>query len=210
MGSFPLYKALSGEEVEQDRPVVLFFGRIRAYKGLDVLVRAAPMIAASIPNVRIIIAGAGDCDIANKATVEQPELFEIYNHHIRADKVPGLFQRSAVVVLPYLDATQSAVASLACLFGKPVVASHVGSIPEIVEDGKTGLLVPRGDEYSLAEAVVMLLEEPKKRKEMGKAAAAKIEEELSWDSISTKTLAVYHRACKVDQSNGEASETLRW
>ncbi len=205
MGSFPLYKAFWGGETKQDGQVVLFFGRMRAYKGLEVLIKAAPIIAARIPNVRIVIAGAGECESAHRAARERPDLFEIHNRYIPAEEVPNLFQRAALVVLPYLDATQTAVAPLAYLFGKPVVATAVGSIPEIVDDGKTGLLVAPGDELALAKAVATLLEDPKRREAMGQAAAAKVEQDLSWDSIAAKTLAVYNCASEAAKFKREAS-----
>ncbi len=209
MGSFPLYEVFSDGESEGESPVILFFGRLRAYKGVEVLIRAAPLIAARVPHVRIVIAGAGECKAVHKAAAEHPEWFEVHNRFIRADEVPGMFRKSAVVVLPYLDATQSAVVPLAYLFGKPVVATKVGSIPEIVEDGKTGWLVEPGDERGLADAVVRLLLEAETRERMGRAAAAKIKDDLSGDAVASKTLAVYHRARECARTAPEPPEE-RW
>lgn len=197
MGVLSLFKVPADGQAPQDSQTILFFGRIRGYKGVEVLIRATPLIAEHIPDVRVVIAGSGNCEALHRATEEHPEWFEVHNRFISADEVPGLFRRAALVVLPYLDATQSAVVPLAYLFGRPIVSTRVGSIPEIVDDGKTGCLVEPGDERALANAIVRLLRDRPVREAMGRAAAVKLERDLSWNAIATKTLAVYEcaRAC---------------
>jgi glycosyltransferase involved in cell wall biosynthesis len=184
-----------GEGVQTaSEPRVLFFGRLRAYKGLEVLIRAAPQIAARIPGMRIVVAGAGECPALDQAAAEHPEWYEIHNRFIEANEVPGLFQRAAVVVLPYLEASQSGVLPLAYRFRRPIVATRVGSLPEVVEDGRTGILVDPQDERGLADAVIRLLSDPGLREAIGQAGGAKLDRELSWDAIAVKTARVYEQA----------------
>lgn len=180
---------------------VLFFGRLRAYKGLEVLIRAAPLIAASVSDMRIVICGSGYYPIVHEAAAKNPSWFEVHNRFIEADEVPSIFQQAAIVVLPYLDATQTGIIPIAYRFGRPVVASRVGSIPEVVDDGMTGYLVTPGDEKSLAEAIIRLLQNDSMREKMGKAAKAKLENDLSSSAIAYKTIQVYKRAIESKMEN---------
>jgi glycosyltransferase involved in cell wall biosynthesis len=189
-----MYKPDVSEHQASDTHNVLFFGRLRAYKGLEVLIRAAPLIAAAVPDMRIVICGSGEYPIVHQAAAMNPSWFEVHNRFIEADEVPFFFQQAAIVVLPYLDATQTGIIPIAYQFSRPVVASRVGSIPEVVDNGKTGYLVTPGDERSLADAIIRLLLDNSLREEMGKAAKAKLEQDLSWDVIASKTIQVYKRA----------------
>jgi glycosyltransferase involved in cell wall biosynthesis len=116
--------------------------------------------------------------------------------------IARLFQEASIVALPYVEASQSAVLAIAQAFGKPVVATAVGGIPEVVEHGETGYLVPPRDSYSLAEAIVTLLQDPGLRQEMGHKALQKAESELSWPHIARKTLRVYDQAIASRSSDG--------
>lgn len=194
LGPYEMFKVLASGQITQDGRVVLFFGQLRPHKGIDVLIRAAPLIAARMPDVRIVIAGSGECPAIHRAAAEHPEWFEVHNYFIKAEEVHRHFRRAALVVQPYLEASQSGVLPVAYMFGRPVVASRVGSIPEVVDDGETGYLVEPGDERALAQAVIRLLEDAPLREAMGKAARAKVERDLSWNGIAEKTLAVYERA----------------
>ena len=124
------------------------------------------------------------------------ESFEIINEFIPDEEIAQLFQRAKLVVLPYIEASQSGIIAIAYAFKKPVIVSSVGSIPEVVDHGKTGLLVPPGDAKALAEAIIELLKDDRLREEMGNNAFAKMEQELSWDKIAEKTLQVYKQVCR--------------
>src|SRR5207249_5838275 len=90
--------------------------------------------------------------------------------------------------------SQSGVIPLAYSAGKPVVATEVGGLPEMVEHGRTGLLVPPRDAAQLADAVVRLLLDRKLRRRMGMCGKAKIAEECSPELVAQKTIDVYRRA----------------
>lgn len=194
LGPPEIFKKLSNHKWHSDERTILFFGRVRPYKGIDTLIGSAPLILANVPDARIVIAGAGDCPSIQQAAIEYPDTFEIHNRFIYAEEVSRLFQKAALIALPYLDATQSGIIPIAYMFKRPVVATRVGSIPEVVEDGKTGLLVEPGDERSLADAIVRLLLSPDLRRSMGEAGNLKLQQGLSWKSIAEKTLKVYEFA----------------
>lgn len=183
-------------EVEEEDGVVLFFGRIWEYKGLQHLIRAEPMITNRVPEARFIIAGMGEDFERYRALMVHPDRFEVLNDYVPHDQVPRLFRRAAVVALPYIDATQSGVIATAYNFGRPVVATTVGGLPSMVDHGGTGLLVPPGDEPALADAIVTLLSDDELRRRLGRGAKARATGEFSSSSVADRTLEVYRRACQ--------------
>jgi glycosyltransferase involved in cell wall biosynthesis len=169
---------------------VLFFGNILDYKGLKYLIKAEPLITEKIPDVKIVIAGEGNFK-KYRNLIKNVNKFEIHNQFISDENVPILFQRAKIVVLPYIEGTQSGIIPIAYAFKKPVVATDVGSIPEVVDTGKTGFIVTPRDEKALADAIIRLLKDDKLRKDMGENAYKKMKEELSWGKIAEKTIEVY-------------------
>lgn len=194
LGAPEIFQQLSPLRGQPHPMTILFFGRVQQYKGIDTLVRAVPLILAQAPGARIVVAGPGDSPYLREAAEKFPDTFEIHNRFIKAEEVGAFFQRAACVVLPYLDATQSGIIPTAYLFRRPVVATRVGSIPEVVEQGKTGFLIEAGDENALAEAVVRFLQDPQLCRAMGEAGAEKLKCELSWPELAEKTGGVYEKA----------------
>jgi starch synthase len=191
------FRRVSTRDVRQERPnTVLFFGRIWGYKGLQYLIEAEPLITQAIPDARIIIAGYGEPFEEYQRAMVNPHHFEVHNYHIPDEMVTDLFESASVVALPYVEASQSGVIPLAYAFGKPVVATPVGGIPDVVDHGQTGYLVPPRDPSSLAEAIVTLLKDQQARLEMGRKALEKSKSELSWSGIARKTLRVYEEALR--------------
>jgi starch synthase len=118
--------------------------------------------------VKIVIAGHGENFDRYQRMMVHPERFVILNRHIDEEEVRRLFQEASVVVLPYVESFQSGVIPIAYTYGKPVVATTVGGLPEMVDDGVTGLLVPPRDERKLAEAIVTVLARKRRMGEGGK------------------------------------------
>jgi glycosyltransferase involved in cell wall biosynthesis len=150
-----------------DGPLVLYAGKRSLGKGTPVLLEALDAIRAAVPGVRFAFAGkgtlpgAGAADVHDVQELPQPTLFALY-------------RAADVVVAPALwPEPFSRVILEAMWAGRPVVASAVGGTPEQVQDGVTGLLVPRGDAAALAKAVAELLRDPERRARMGTAAAAR-------------------------------------
>ncbi len=184
------------QDVQEDEHSILFFGRIWPYKGLEYLIKAEPLITAQLPNVKIIIAGEGEEFDRYRRLMTHPEQFIVYNDYIPHEQVAELFRRTSIVVLPYIDATQSGVIPTAYTFSKPVVATPVGGIPSMVEHGKTGLLVPPRDERALAEAIIQLMQNRELRHQMGANGKKKVNTEYAAETVAPKTLAVYEQAIR--------------
>jgi len=171
---FPIIKpsrirswAAAAEEQPFD---ILLFGRIHAYKGVGLILEALPEIVKRVPQARLIIAGKGDLDAWSASLESVRGHVELHNRFIPDREMAAFFRRCALAVLPYLEASQSGIEPVAACFGKPVVATRVGSLDEVVEDGRTGRLVPPGDAGALALAVATLLADPALRREMGRRA----------------------------------------
>ena len=189
------FKKYEGEEVKEDGNLILFFGRIWEYKGLEYLIKAEPIITKEVPNAKIVIAGAGENFRKYEEMMgNRRGNFIVHNYRIPYKEGAELFQRCSVVVLPYIEASQSGVVPTAYGFKKPVVVTDVGSIPEVVDDGETGFIVPPRDSEALAEAIIRLLKDEKLRKEMGENAYKKLKEDVAWDKIAEKHIEVYKKA----------------
>ncbi len=136
---------------------LLFFGKIRAYKGLEVFLRALSRLAGRV-DFRATVAGEFYIDESPfKRMVEEEGISDrvVWNdRYIPNEEVGPLFRETDLVVLPYLEATQSGVVPLAFHFLKPVVVSDVGGLAEVVTDGESGYLVPPGDPDALADAIL--------------------------------------------------------
>jgi glycosyltransferase involved in cell wall biosynthesis len=185
---------LASPMVEEDEHLILFYGRIWEYKGLEYLIRAEPLISARIPNVRIMIAGQGEDFSRYARMMVNPAHFIVHNEFISEERTTEYFQRASVVVLPYIEASQSGVIPLAYSAAKPVVATNVGGLPEMVEHGRTGYLVNPRDPANLAGALIQLLLDSTLRRQMGSNAKNKIEVECSPEVIALQSLEVYRRA----------------
>jgi glycosyltransferase involved in cell wall biosynthesis len=182
------------ENVEVEEPLILFFGRIWEYKGLEYLIRAEPSITSKIPEAKIVIAGVGEDFGRYRQMMTHPDQFIVHNEYISDEMRAQLFRRASVVVLPYIEASQSFIISIAYRCGKPVVATTVGGLPEMVDDGQTGFLVPPRDEHALAEAIVLLMQNPTMRRQFGENGRRKVNAECAPEVVGRLTLEVYRKA----------------
>lgn len=179
---------------EEHDPTILFFGRIWEYKGLDYLIRAEPLITREVPAAKIVIAGQGEDFDRYRRQMVHPDRFVVYNEYVSEERCAELFRQASLVVLPYVEASQSGVIPVAYTWKKPVVATRVGGLPEMVEDGVTGYLVPPRDEGALASAIVRLLRDKPRCEEMGLNGKRKLDAECAPAVVARQTLDVYHRA----------------
>lgn len=187
--------ARSTDEMAQEEDhLVLFFGRIWEYKGLEYLIEAQPLINAAVPDARIMIAGQGDDFERYERLMADRDRFIVHNRWISDDERTTMFCRASVVVLPYVEATQSGVVPVAYTYGKPVVATTTGGLPDIVEHERTGLLVAPRDTNALADAVIRLLSDRDLRHRLGEAGKAKLDRECSEEVVAARTVEVYHLA----------------
>ena len=185
--------------VPEEAGTVLFFGRAHPHKGLEYLIKAQPLISKSVANVNILISAHGEDLNRCQQMIVDPGKFEITEGFISGDRMAELFQRSALIVLPYLTASTSGVLVTAYSFGKPVVASRVGCLSEYVDDGVTGILVEPANVEELASAVVKLLQDDSLRHRMGENAKNWIVE-MQRAAIE-QTLLVYQKAITIHMKN---------
>ncbi len=150
---------------------LLFFGLIRDYKGLDVLLEALP----EIPDASLVVAG----DPLDPVPKSADPRVEWRLRFIEADEVRALMTRAAAVVLPYRQLDSSGVLATAIGYGRPVVVTDVGSLGEIVREFKAGEVVPVDDPKALAEACARLLEP--KTLAAAAAGAKKAAKALTWE-----------------------------
>jgi len=143
--------------------VILFFGFIRKYKGLESLLQALPIVKAHDRDILLLIVGevwSGDRNyyhyvrMIKELGLEKNTRF--INRYVPNEEVEIYFKACDFVVLPYTDGSASGILQIAYGMDRPVVATRISVFEDVVEDGKTGLLVPPGDERRLAEAVVRM------------------------------------------------------
>lgn len=197
--AFDFYRSwMTGRQ--DDGRTVLFFGGVFRYKGIEYLIKAAPSIRSRFPDARIVIAGSGPDWPRCRSFIEDPGAFELIDRALTNPEVTQLFEEASVVVLPYTEASQSGVLAVAYAMGKPVVATTVGSLPEGVQEGVTGLLVPPADSDALAQAIITLLEDDDLRRQMGQKAFEKATiGDFSPSNIAMRTQEVYK--CAIEGRN---------
>jgi glycosyltransferase involved in cell wall biosynthesis len=117
-------------------------------------------------------------------------------------ELPAFFRRADIVVLPYREIDQSGVLNTAMAFGRPLVVSRVGGLPELADVHDAAVAVPPGDDASLAEALSALIADRGERERLGAAAARVARDEHSWDAIAARHLALYREL--VDAQLGPA------
>lgn len=193
LGSLYQRRGHSPHPLPREPHTLLFFGRVWPYKGLSYLLEAMPLIAQHIPDVKLIIAGRGESLQRYFPNGYDRCRYEIFNDFIPAEDVIGLFQRSALTVLPYVESSQSGVAALSYGLGTPVVASNVGGLSEMIQNGKDGFLVPPRDAHSLANAIVCILRDRDLQHQMQKAALSRCQSDLNWSTIAYQTVDIYHQ-----------------
>jgi glycosyltransferase involved in cell wall biosynthesis len=179
---------------ETDGPVVLFFGLMRPYKGLDVLLSAWGGVGPGEVPVRdaeLWVAGMPKMDIS-ALQASAPANVRFVPRFIGDDELPAYFERADLVVLPYLQADQSGVLFTALAFGVPLLLSDVGGFPEIARTG-AARVVPAGDALALALALRELLGDRAALTEMCVRARAAATGRYSWEAVGRAHIELYGR-----------------
>lgn len=183
-----------GRDRGERPPTVLFFGRRWPYKGLVHLIDAVPTVAAAVPDVRVVVAGGGEPWTTYAGRPTDPGRFEVHDRFVTEAERDALFRDADVVVVPYVEATQSGVVELARRHGRAVVATSVGGLVEQIDHDETGLLVPPADPDALAEALAALLTDDERRARLGAAGRRRQEQSAGATAVSARTVAVYEQA----------------
>jgi glycosyltransferase involved in cell wall biosynthesis len=171
--------------VPRERPVVLFFGLLRPYKGVDVLLEAW----RGIEDAELWIVGLPKLDLAPLRAAAPPNV-RFVSRFVADDEIPAFFDRADLVVLPYREIDQSGVLFTALAFGTPLLLSAVGGFPEVAATGAAELVAP-GDPAALHAALARLLADPAARGRLAAAARAAAAGPYAWDAIGRQTLALY-------------------
>ncbi len=179
-----------------DRPLVLVFGTIRPSKGIPVLLDAVARIPADV-DFSLVIAGHPVRSVDPGGLERQVARLGIGDRvcfdfrYLPSDELASLLDVAALVVLPYLSATQSAALHHAVGQGVPVLATRVGGLGSEIEDGRDGCLVPPGDPNALAGALERLLKDPPALAAMGQLANHRFLKTRGWDATAREVIAGY-------------------
>jgi len=185
----PQERTLPAELAAGEKPVILFFGLLRPYKGLDTLLEAFRLLRGA----ELWIVGNPRMDLrplhALAARCAEPVRF--VPRFVDEGEIPPLFRRADVVVLPYRDAEHSGVLYTALAFGKPLVLSAVGGFPELAAREGVGRMVAPGRPGELAQALAELVDDPQRREQLAAASRRAAGGEHSWDEVARRTLDLY-------------------
>jgi glycosyltransferase involved in cell wall biosynthesis len=160
----PLPQAEAREQlgIDPSEPVLLFFGFVRRYKGLRNLIQALALVREQLPAKLLVVGEFWEDERPYRELVDQLGLGKaiiFHNAYVPNDEMARYFSACDVVVMPYLEATQSGVAQLAIGFEKPMIATSVGGMAETIHDGQTGLIVPPSDVAALSAAILRYFNE---------------------------------------------------
>ncbi len=180
----------------QQRPIeqkyILFFGQISSHKGLDYLLPAMQKVHEQHPNVHLIVAGRGTFHF-DITPYQKTDYIHFYHRFIPDEELAALIKFSEFVVCPYIDATQSGVVMSAYAFNKPVVATNVGGLPEMVIHNELGEIVPPCDVESLQTTIELLLQDSIALQKYTSNIAIKYTQGiLSWSYIAQEMVQIYH------------------
>ncbi len=173
-----------------DAPVVLFFGLLRPYKGIDTLLEAFAALGET--DAELWIAGMPRMPLEplEQLAAAAPGTVRWLPRFVTDDEIPALMERADVLALPYREIEQSGVLHAGLAFGKAMVLGDVGGFGEVGREG-AARLVPPGDPAALAAALRELIADPGARAKLAAAAAAASSDERGWDAIAERTLALY-------------------
>ncbi len=177
-------------------PVVGIIARLSDVKGHDVLIRAMTKIGAEVGNAQLVIVGTGKTEAMLKRLVQQLGLNASVHFLPVVNRTREILPLFDLFVLPSLSEGLGLSVLEAQAAGVPVIASRVGGLPHLVEEGKTGVLVEPGNVDALAAAVLTLLKDPQTAARMAQRARDKVLREFSSEHMTEKTRAVYGRVRK--------------
>jgi len=184
----PEEKPLPAELEGAEGPVILCFGLIRPYKGIEVLLEAFKQVRGA----ELWIVGNPRMDVAPLRLLAEaaPGRVRFVTRFVDEAEIPAIFRRADVLALPYLDAEQSGVLYTGLAFARPMVLSAVGGFPEVAAAG-AGRLVPPGDAAALGAALAQLAGDEGARAELAEAARRAAAGPFSWEESARLTLDLY-------------------
>ncbi len=186
---------LQPEPLPFNPPQLLGIGRLFPHKGFDLALEAYSIIHGLFPCVKMVIAGDGPAkpDLmlqANKLGLENHVKFKGW---VEPEEVPGLINETTAVIMPSRREPFGLVALQTAQMARPIVATKVGGLPEVVEHGYSGLLVDSEDIQGLADSLLYLIQHPKAASEIGDNARKRVQELFSWDRFLDQYEELYNQ-----------------
>ena len=191
LGPFNSIVSLVKSNKPLDRAKVVFWGRIASYKGVEYLCEAILLVHKKNPNVKLVIAGGGSFYFDITPYQKLP-FITIDNRFLTMSELAEIISDSAFVVCPYTSVTQSGPVITSLVLGKPVVGTDLVAMREMITDGETGLLVPPRDVYSLAEAILKLINDVQLQKRLQDNVKRINDSDETWTEIVNKYMTIYN------------------
>ncbi len=191
MGTFDSYSIFRNGHVTQTNELkntFLNYGYIHPYKGLKYFVEAIKIASKEVPDIQGIVAGTGSDDILDE--IKNDKRFQLINQFITDKHLVELINSSKAVVCPYISASQSGIPLTTFVFNKPVIVSDLPGFTEVVENNKTGYIVPIGDTKEIAKCMINICKDNSISNEFAENIrhSKQTSEKLNWDKITAKTM----------------------
>lgn len=188
-----LDRVANHQPFQSQRPVLLLVGRLEPQKGIDVLLRALSLMNQYQITLRIVGYGPYEAEYQALArTLGLSERVE-FTGFVAPEAMPEVYCAADLFVLPSRGESFGLVLAEAMAANLPVVASRTGAIPEVIEDGQTGILVPPDDPSALAQALDSILTDPSRSRAMGMTGRARVEAKFTWPRIADRVAELYEQ-----------------
>jgi glycosyltransferase involved in cell wall biosynthesis len=181
----------------QDKVLVLFVGRLVPQKSLPTLLRALHQAAQICPNLHLVLVGSGSEQASLESLVDELKIHELITFAGNQSDVKPYLNASDIFVLPSESEGMSNALMEGMAAGLPCVATPVGASPDMLDQGKYGMLVPAGDVNAWADAIVRLARDPVRRKELGNAAHQRILAEYDFSVVGARYDALYQELIRL-------------
>ena len=186
--------------IEEGQKVILCVGRLYYRKGLTMLLRSIPRVVQKFADVRVLISGEGFKrneenlqELAEKLKIDD---FVMFLGYFPDERLPDLYATADLFVLPALYENFPFAILEAQSTGLPVISTQVGGIPEFLINNENGLLVESGDPEQLAQAILILLQDPAFAEQLGRCGRMRVEEKFAWPAIADQVVGLYRRFSK--------------
>ena len=185
--NYPEFTGTFSKEDLKPNIKFLYFGRIQKYKGLHVLAKAFEKVQKQYPDAHLTVAGSGDFSEYEEEYAALKNA-TVINKYITDDEIAYLFSKpNTVVVMPYIDATQSGITGMAYNYETPIISTDTGGLREQLFDGEVGVFVKPGDADDLKEKMIRFISEPELYAEQ-KKLMQESNEKMSWKYITHELL----------------------
>ena len=171
------------------KKTIFFIGSAVEHKGLDILIRALPIVTKAYLDIEVFV--LGEANKREKSLIQFAKELGVnskinWQRSISQNQMPKFYQKAYLVVLPSRLDLFPMTALETMSSGIPLIAAKIGGLPEIIEDGVSGLIINKEDSEELATAIIKLLDDPKKAEEMGKKGREIVEQKFTWEKVVEK------------------------